>query len=87
MTAIKNITTTQPYLTLLPDHEVVFAPSNLFLAQHLLPLFQLIYPQSIQHGKEKFIYSIRLNLMKVISEVIPQNFLMHLPMKIGLLCN
>ena len=41
MTAIKNITTTQPYLTLLPDHEVVFAPSSLFLAQHLLPLISI----------------------------------------------
>ena len=41
MTAIKNITTTQPYLTLLPDHEVVFALSSLFLAQHLLPLISI----------------------------------------------
>lgn len=38
---LENITTTQPYLTLLPDNDAVFAPESTFLAKHLLPLVSI----------------------------------------------
>ena len=41
MNQIQNITEPQPYLTLLPENEDVFAPDNAFLAKHLLPLVSI----------------------------------------------
>ena len=41
MNQIQNITEPQPYLTLLPENEDVFAPDNTFLAKHLLPLVSI----------------------------------------------
>mgnify|MGYP003592030158 FL=1 len=41
MKQIQNITTAQPYLTLLPDNEDVFAPDSAFLAKHMLPLISI----------------------------------------------
>lgn len=38
---LEEITTIQPYLTLLPDNEAVFAPKSAFLAKHLLPLISI----------------------------------------------
>ena len=38
---LENITTTQPYLTLLPNNDAVFAPESTFLAKHLLPLVSI----------------------------------------------
>lgn len=41
MKQIQNITTAQPYLTILPNNEAVFAASDSFLAKHLLPLVSI----------------------------------------------
>lgn len=41
MKQIQNITTIQPYLTLLPENDAVFAPESSFLAKHLLPLVSI----------------------------------------------
>lgn len=41
MKQIQNITTAQPYLTILPNNEAVFAASDSFLAKHLLPLISI----------------------------------------------
>ena len=41
MDQIQNITEPQPYLTLLPENEDVFAPDSAFLAKHLLPLVSI----------------------------------------------
>lgn len=38
---LEDITTTQTYLTLLPENEAVFAPESAFLANHLLPLVSI----------------------------------------------
>ncbi len=41
MNQIQNITEPQPYLTLLPENEDVFAPDSAFLTKHLLPLVSI----------------------------------------------
>ncbi len=41
MKQTQNITTAQPYLTILPDNEDVFASSDMFLAKHMLPLVSI----------------------------------------------
>lgn len=38
---LEDITTPEPYLTLLPENESIFAPSSAFLAKHLLPLLSI----------------------------------------------
>ena len=38
---IENITIPEPYLTLLPENEIVFAPESAFLVKHLLPLVSI----------------------------------------------
>lgn len=38
---LEDITIAQPYLTLLPDNDTVFAPESAFLAKHLLPLVSI----------------------------------------------
>ena len=41
MNQIQNITTAQPYLTILPENDQVFAASDMFLAKYMLPLFSV----------------------------------------------
>lgn len=41
MPMLEDITIAQPYLTLLPENEAVFAPESAFLAKHLLPLVSI----------------------------------------------
>ncbi len=41
MQQTQNITTAQPYLTILPENDQVFAASDMFLAKHMLPLVSI----------------------------------------------